>query len=477
MYREAASTETRYDRQDAVLSSDRRMGTALGMIGYCDDPWSARWGKLIAGSAGTGRIWSDFHGPARSACDHWILGPHREMVATINDDVDYDYLDKHHPIDDLRQMVSQSLYPALLLCGNRPARTCETLRALVQAQVRLPVITTAVGPGGFFAYRADCPEIALTDHEAVQGEPPLATGPGTEMSLAAQGAAVHEILTAPCQRAGAGIVAYYAAHDDSRISLPDQPNLAELYREVSRPLALASFAGASLVFLGAGALGNWTPLPIVLDGAVQADVWDMDVFAESNLARQPLGAGSVGQAKALVVAEQLQRISQGSSIRGFCREVHAPDDFGVLDERTIVLGLPDNDAARCAALEAAMRAGCLGGTAAVSPTHARIIVQQHACYECLGLAPDDVQQGNGSCAMAPQPSIVTMNALAAAILVAELRQALSGRKSRCLRYFGDVDHPPGNRFGKHLTAPACPHLKPRWLQSVNAECCLGGNHA
>jgi hypothetical protein len=216
---------------------------------------------------------------------------------------------------------------------------------------------------------------------------------------------------------------------------------------------------------------------MVLDGAVKADVWDKDFFAESNLARQPLGVGRVGQPKAIVVAEQLQQISPGSSIRGHCREVRAPNDLGPLDERTIVLSLPDNDAARCTALEAALGAGSLGGTAAVSPTHARIIVQQHACYRCLGLTPNDRPQDNGSCAAAPQLSIVTMNALASAILVSEMRLAISARSSRCLRYFGDTEPSAANRFGRHLTAPACPHLKPRWLQSVNTKCCLGGSHA
>ena len=470
-----SAPHSRYARQDAVLSPERRQLTSIAMLGGRTSPEGARLAKMMAASAGIRSIWSDFHGPIGQA-RHWIFADHATMVEAVNTNVAYEYLDGANPTDDLRQMLAESSYPTLLMFGNDPAWACDVLRALVQGAVGISVLLTAVGPSGLLVYRADAPETALADLQAAQREAPISS-PCMELPMAAQAAALHEILTAPSEQPGSGIVAWYSLHDPLRISTPGDGSLAAFYRELARPIEQASFSGRSVVFVGAGGLGNWGPLPIVLDGPVAASVYDMDSFADSNLSRQPLGVAHVGQPKALAVAQQLQQISPRSEICGFLRQICGPDDFGSLDPQTIVVSLPDNDTARCISLDAALGAGCLGGTAAVSATHARVIVQQHACRECLGLRADDLASGSESCAAVGEASIVTMNALAAAILVSEMRQTLAGRSSRNLRYYGDAEHSVANRFARHLTAPPCDHLPARWPHSANTRHTIGEDHA
>jgi molybdopterin/thiamine biosynthesis adenylyltransferase len=451
----ATARVRRYARQESWFSDQRRLDMVLAVLGGRHDPWGARGLLLMCAAAGIPQIYSDYDGASCPSGDHWLLKPHSEMVAIVNEEVRYDYIDARFPLDDLRGLVVGRLNPSVVLLINQPDQGREILAGLAQEQLQLPVVLLATGPGGFLVFRAVDPAEALEALLSAGSYPALHLGPSIELSLAAAAAGLHELLLTSFD--STGLVAYYLLADGLRISR--SPHLGNLLREIAQPIEQATFAGRSVIVQGAGGLGNWALLPIALQGDPQILIFDRDVFSVSNLNRQPLATDFVGQPKATAVAEQLGRLNPLARMHGFCREIAEPDDLGALDEDSLVLSLPDNDAARCVALEAALRTGCLGATAAVSATHARVIIQQQACYQCLGLTADSAGL-NLSCAAEPLPSIVTQNALASAILVSEIRQALSGRQARCLRYFGEEDVPStGNRIAGHLTAPPCPHIQ------------------
>jgi molybdopterin/thiamine biosynthesis adenylyltransferase len=262
----------------------------------------------------------------------------------------------------------------------------------------------------------------------------------------------------------------------------EQP--ADLATEVSSSGGLgtsSSFAGRRLAVVGAGALANCVMISLALDDLAVAshaagttiDIWDGDpTVEETNLNRQILlGAGlGTGKPKARVLCEELRSFDPAGQYTPHVQFVGSADDLPSLASSGALICAPDNDRTRLLCGQAARQAGVLYGTAGSSAIGAQAVVCQpgRACLPCVlgrraspsgGTPAPQASSSGASCQLVVDDAVVSANMVAAGLLVSELREALSGRRSANVRYVGDTAR--GNQLVKMISDPPCPHTEVR----------------
>jgi len=202
-----------------------------------------------------------------------------------------------------------------------------------------------------------------------------------------------------------------------------------------------------VMLIGAGALGTFAALGIASTGlASSLVIIDPDYVEATNLNRQPLYAGAVGDGKALSMAKRLREVAPRMRVQHVSAEV-SPEHFDLF-RPNVVLSCLDNLAARklvhdeCVSRRIPL---VNGGTGPLSG-HAEVYFQGVTpCLNCLydldGMAAAELaeQADPGRCQRAAEPSTVTTNAAVGALMVSEAAHCLSsaswGRPVRCmLRY-------------------------------------------
>jgi len=113
-------------------------------------------------------------------------------------------------------------------------------------------------------------------------------------------------------------------------------------------LDLAAVADASVLMVGAGALGNEVGKDLALSGFRKVTIVDMDHVVRSNLNRCMFFTEDHAASKAKkceVLADGIRKLSQRAEPRAICARI---EDIGedVFDRSDIVLGCLDNIAAR-----------------------------------------------------------------------------------------------------------------------------------
>lgn len=186
-------------------------------------------------------------------------------------------------------------------------------------------------------------------------------------------------------------------------------------------------ANRRVLIAGAGALGTFAALSLAAaGGCAHCLVVDRDFIEWTNLHRQPLYWGAVGEGKAITLAGRLSALCPNMEVE----QRSAPVAEAHLDEwePDLVLACMDRFAP-CADLHDWCRARRIpvvnGGTSAFTGHLEVYRPGETACLDCQldlsGLArrEEDAAAHPSRCAGAPEPSIATTNALIGALMAAE----------------------------------------------------------
>lgn len=143
---------------------------------------------------------------------------------------------------------------------------------------------------------------------------------------------------------------------------------------------------ATIMVVGAGALGNELIKNLALLGIGRILVFDMDAIENTNLTRSVLyRAIDVGRYKAEVAAERAMEINPDVRVKAFVANVIDDVGLGVFRRMDVVLGGLDNREARLAINQSCykMNRPWIDGAIEALNGFARVFVPGHgACYEC-----------------------------------------------------------------------------------------------
>lgn len=145
-------------------------------------------------------------------------------------------------------------------------------------------------------------------------------------------------------------------------------------------------AGAHIIVVGAGALGNEVLKLLALIGVGRITVIDFDFISRSNLARMVLfREGDVGQPKVAVAAARLGEINPEVKVRPVQGDLRFALGLGEYRSADLVIGCLDSVNARWALNRKCMQAGVEWIDGGISDFHglvARYSPTGGACYEC-----------------------------------------------------------------------------------------------
>ena len=474
-----SESQARYARQRGVFPEERRKATAVAILGAHSHPVLGSF--AMAGLAGMGvrHLRSDFPG---ADAGHWIFGRYSELVHKLNPFAEYTAINYVMPGVDIRGMQKENSW--IVFLAHDLEYTRYELGELVAAGIRIPTILAVAAPGGGMAVRYPDPAHAL---EALRESPPDIPGDGIEpgapeVAEIIGGVVINEVMLGP-DRPGENmaeprILAFYSLSQARRVNVSHASGaFHELISDISRPgrWPRGSFHGLSLGFVGAGALANWAVLPVVCDAPAAMAIHDADIVEASNLNRQLLFVGHVGQPKASALAVELAGLSPGTSFTAMEKFVKHVDDLPLAGVHAVICA-PDNDQARLISSDASLRAGVLfacGGTSARGG-QAMVCVPPGSCFRCLaGLSGDAGDPAPADAAIrqscaGENDAVLASNMVIAGIMISELRMALAGQPTANVRFLGNS--PAGNRLSRMITrVPTCNHRKAGAVQNQEAR--------
>lgn len=143
---------------------------------------------------------------------------------------------------------------------------------------------------------------------------------------------------------------------------------------------------ATIMVVGAGAIGNELIKNLTLLGIGKILIYDMDSIESTNLTRSILfRAKDVGRYKAEVAAERAHEINPDVKTKSFVSNIIDDVGLGVFRRMDVVLGGLDNREARLAINQACYHVNkpWIDGAIEALNGFARVFVPGHgACYEC-----------------------------------------------------------------------------------------------
>lgn len=143
---------------------------------------------------------------------------------------------------------------------------------------------------------------------------------------------------------------------------------------------------ATVMVVGAGAIGNELIKNLALLGIGKVLIYDMDRIENTNLTRSVLYRRSdVGRYKAEVAAERAMEMNPDVSAKAFIANIIDDVGLGVFRRMDVVLGGLDNREARLAINQACYKVNkpWIDGAIEALSGFARVFVPGHgACYEC-----------------------------------------------------------------------------------------------
>lgn len=143
---------------------------------------------------------------------------------------------------------------------------------------------------------------------------------------------------------------------------------------------------ATIMVVGAGAIGNELIKNLALLGVGRILIFDMDEIESTNLTRSVLfRAKDVGRNKAEVAAERAHEINSDVHTKAFVSNIIDDVGLGVFRRMNVVLGGLDNREARLSINQSCYKVNrpWIDGAIEVLNGFARVFVPGHgACYEC-----------------------------------------------------------------------------------------------
>lgn len=143
---------------------------------------------------------------------------------------------------------------------------------------------------------------------------------------------------------------------------------------------------ATIMVVGAGAIGNELIKNLTLLGIGKILVFDMDTIENTNLTRSIMfRAKDVGRYKAEVVAERAMEINPDVKVKAFVANIIDDVGLGVFRRMNVVLGGLDNREARLSINQSCYKVDkpWIDGAIEALNGFARVFVPgQGACYEC-----------------------------------------------------------------------------------------------
>jgi len=459
----------RYARQDVAFSESHRGATALQVFGGDVNALFAR--ALAAGAAGAGiALASDFHDPCGDG-SHFLSGPIPDMVAQINREVAYHYVDAFAAAADCEPILARRSHAWTAL----PIADVETTRRVLEefrsARIGTRVLLWQTGPGGVLVERCSGPTAGLDRLETVPRLDEVPAG-RPELAILAAGAVLSEVMSPQAFEAEDELPSFrtvmvYSFHRRDRVTPVEEGlSLGDLAGEIAlgRGQETIELTDRELAVVGVGALGQWYLLgPAWAGEGLRVVIYDKDPeIALHNVSRQPVGCRSVGpNPKPHVVATELQGLDPRGQYRAVFRAIRSPEDFDSLGSAAAVAALPDSDAPRAVSGDAALGAGLPFGTAGSSVLGAQSVVcrpDRGACVRCLlGLDGSDGSAARPASCAFQAGSVVGTNMVGAAINLAEMRRTLSGLPLANVRFSTTGHH--GNRLERMVSHPPnCEHV-------------------
>ena len=161
------------------------------------------------------------------------------------------------------------------------------------------------------------------------------------------------------------------------------------------PFIQDRIAGARIMVVGCGALGNEVLKNLVLMGAEHLTLVDFDRVEVGNLNRSILFSkadAEAGRYKVDAAGERLKQMNPGLEVRSICGDVAYDVGLGLVREMDVVIGCVDNRWARYCINRLCMRAGVPwvdGGIDSLEGT-VRVFVPGKNCYAC-NLGPEGLK--------------------------------------------------------------------------------------
>jgi adenylyltransferase/sulfurtransferase len=200
-------------------------------------------------------------------------------------------------------------------------------------------------------------------------------------------------------------------------------------------------AGARVLVVGAGALGNELVKNLVLLGVGHIDVVDMDAIEASNLARCSLfRTADVGRPKVEVLAEAASAMNPDCAVTGHEMDIRRWP-LGRLAGVDVVIGGLDNREARLFVNQACRKLGIPWVDGAIEGLRgvAKVFLPDGPCYECtLGEVDRQILAARKSCGLLTDeelldgkvPTTITSAAVVAGVQVQEAVKLLHGDHGR-----------------------------------------------
>ncbi len=196
------------------------------------------------------------------------------------------------------------------------------------------------------------------------------------------------------------------------------------------PHKAADFKEKTVAMIGAGALGNFAGLDLVLNNVGHLYVVDFDEIESTNLNRQIWFYDAVGRNKAEALIEKLRKINPRVEF-SYAKERIIPDskNFFKKTDIDLMIDTVDNNKTRALLNYFSLRYKIpfiSGGTRHNSGQATIAIPGKTGCLNCQAdidkLALDGYQPH--SCIYAPEPSVITSNQIAAGFIGGEARTVL-----------------------------------------------------
>jgi len=399
-----------------------------------------------------------------SAHTHWLLGPLDLLAAHINPEVEYLWIDPDFPADGLTSNTFANTWIVVVANDSAEARRC--LKKLTNGQSQhCATLLVICGPAGVWVSRFLTPTLALSALAACSINPPIAQGP-MELAILAAGLILGEIMLGtgnPLQAsAPSHLVACYDLWHPRRTHQQASAMASQaLLAKIATPMdPQAVFHDKRLVMVGAGALGNWTVLPIAMENPKRIQIYDGDDVELHNLNRQLLLMGGVGSNKAEYMCRLLSALTHRDAYEAVPSYVEANEDFKDLS-CDVLVSVPDNDRTRLLCGTVALEHACVLATAGSSAMGGQAIVADptRACLHCImgnEVSASTPGRSAHSCGRVANDAVVSSNMVAAGLLVSELRAALAGRSWSNMRYEGGGT--PPNRLRRMITRVPCHHV-------------------
>jgi molybdopterin/thiamine biosynthesis adenylyltransferase len=197
------------------------------------------------------------------------------------------------------------------------------------------------------------------------------------------------------------------------------------YKEINE--TSHSLKGKKLALIGAGAAGTFAGLGLAFENA-EVDIIDFDAIEESNLSRQVLFYEAIGEDKAKVLAERLQKY--GGKFKGLVQKVDSNFNLSPYDG---VISCVDNFTTRLVLNNLARKYNIPLVNCGVSIYEGEVhgyIPGKTACLDCQMLGAlrkeesSNTEKKKGGCIV--QPSLIMPNQIAGGLVVEELNKIFRG---------------------------------------------------